>query len=103
CGSFFTASINCVVDPTASASAITSAGDSGCTSTPASGCSCFIFASACALNASCTTHEPGHNNTSAPVTDWMYAPKCLSGAQRIFFPCLCKCAASFTAMEDVTT
>jgi hypothetical protein len=43
-----------LVEPTASASATTSAGLSGCTSTLASGCSFFSASSSKALNSSCT-------------------------------------------------
>ena len=57
-----------VVEPTASASAITARGDSGCTSTLACGCSAFSSSSCCALNSSWTTHEAFHMSMSAPVT-----------------------------------
>ncbi len=59
------------VEPTASASAITSAGLSGCTSTLALGCSFFRASSSKALNSSCTMHEPVHITMSAPVSRWM--------------------------------
>jgi len=59
------------VEPTASASATTSAGDSGCTSTRALGCSCIKARNSKALNSSCTMQEPPQNTMSAPVSRWM--------------------------------
>jgi hypothetical protein len=59
------------VEPTASASATTSAGLSGCTSTLARGCSFFRASSSKALNSSCTMHEPCQSTMSAPVSRWM--------------------------------
>ena len=75
-----------LVEPTTSASSITESGDSGCTKTAASG---YIFIKSFkpfALNSSWTTQAPLHNNISAPVSFWIYLPKCWSGAQRIFSP-----------------
>ena len=60
-----------LVEPTASASATTSAGLSGCTSTRAPGCSALSNSSSCALNSSCTMQAPLHNTMSAPVCCWM--------------------------------
>ena len=59
------------VEPTASARAITSAGDSGCTSTLAFGCSFLSASSSKALNSSCTMQAPCQNTMSAPVSRWM--------------------------------
>jgi hypothetical protein len=59
------------VEPTASASATTSAGDSGCTSTLAFGILLLQASSSKALNSSCTMHEPFQNTMSAPVSRWM--------------------------------
>jgi hypothetical protein len=56
-----------VVEPTASAMSITLFGDSGCTSTFASGCITFISSNCCALNSSCTTQLAFHMSMSAPV------------------------------------
>src|SRR3569833_4009097 len=60
------AAISCEVEPTTSASATTPAGDSGCTSTFACGCSRLSNSSSMDLNSSCTMHEPCHNSMSAP-------------------------------------
>ncbi|MNT13529.1 hypothetical protein D3C72_1485030 [compost metagenome] len=55
------------VEPTACASAITSDGDSGCTSTLAFGCSFMSSSSSSALNSSCTMQAPFQLTMSAPV------------------------------------
>ncbi|EWS57886.1 hypothetical protein Y694_04185 [Methylibium sp. T29-B] len=66
-----TAFSSCEVEPTTSASSTTRFGDSGCTSTSASGCSRFISSSSRPLNSSCTMHSPCHISMSAPVCSAM--------------------------------
>ncbi|MOA09051.1 hypothetical protein D3C78_1288580 [compost metagenome] len=60
--------ISWLVEPTASARATTDSGDSGCTSTAASGYSSLRSCSCLALNSSWTMHEPCQSSMSAPVS-----------------------------------
>ena len=92
-----------LVEPTASARAITSAGLSGCTSTLAWGWSFFNSSNSSALNSSCTMQAPFQNTMSAPVSRWMYAPRWRSGAQRIFCPAAFKAPTMSSAQLDVTS
>ena len=57
-GQAFAAAISWLVEPTASAISTIACGDSGWTSTAASGCRAFIRINARVLNSSCTMHAP---------------------------------------------
>ena len=83
--------------------AATAAGDSGWTRMPASGYTRRISANAVALNSSWTTQAPRHSNISAPVLALMYAPRCWSGAQRIFSSFAVRCSTIRNPTLDVTT
>src|SRR5699024_7039658 len=67
---WFTAYFNkAAVDPTTSASFKTVLLHSGCASTNASGCCCFISTIFSTENSSCTWHAPSHNNIFLPVME----------------------------------
>src|SRR6185369_511844 len=66
-----TAFSNCDVEPTTSACSTTLLGDSGCTSTSASGCSRRSRSNSRPLNSSWTMHAPFHISMSAPVSSWI--------------------------------
>ncbi|MNF99208.1 hypothetical protein D3C84_820990 [compost metagenome] len=71
CGRRWAAAISWLVEPTASARSITAVGDSGCTSTAASGYRAFMSSSCLALNSSWTMQAPSHSSMSAPVLFWI--------------------------------